>query len=115
MVAPSLFAISRSLFSSQSAEHHSRKLYYPCIDGYLKHGFESPIALKGFLNTILDLKDGSVIEDIEHTRKDMPPSDTASPARYPVTVDVMCKTKDGRYFLMEIQNDFRDAYIYIYI
>ena len=48
MVVPSLFATSRRLFSSQSAEHHSRKIYHPCIDGFFKHGFESPLALKGF-------------------------------------------------------------------
>jgi len=109
MVSPSLFATSRRLFSSQSAEHHSRKIYHPCIDGFFKHGFESDIALKGFLNSILDLKDGSAIEDIEQTSKDMP-SAVPNSGAYHFTVDVMCKTKDGRHFLVEMQNDFRDDY-----
>ena len=67
MVAPSLFTTSRRLFSSQSAEHHS---YITLVlMGSSNMDFECPIAYKGFLNTILDLKDGIATEDIEHTRK----------------------------------------------
>jgi hypothetical protein len=40
----------------------------------------------------------------------MPPSDPESCAAYYFTVNVTCKTKDGRHFLVVMQNDFRDDY-----
>ena len=110
MLAPSLFATSRRLFSSQSIEHHSRKVYHPCVDGIFQYGFESNIAIINFLNAVLDFKGEKEIQDVEHIKKDMPTSDPSSSLGYHFTVDVRCRTKDGHHFLVEMQNDFRDDY-----
>ena len=106
----SLFAASRRLFSSQSPEHHSRRIYHPCIDGIFQYGFESPTAITNFLNAALDFKGEREIQTVEHIRKDMPTADPSSPLGYHFTVDVRCRTKDGHHFLVEMQNDFRDDY-----
>ena len=110
MLAPSLFATSRRLFSSQSPENHSRKIYHPCVDGIFQYGFESHIAITNFLNAALDFKGEKEIQKVEHIKKDMPTADPSSPLGYHFTVDVRCRTKDGHHFLVEMQNDFRDDY-----
>ena len=40
----------------------------------------------------------------------MASSDPMSALGYHFTVDVRCRTKEGRHFLVEMQNDFRDDY-----
>ena len=107
---PSLFRVSRRLFGSEAPEHHSRRIYHPCIDGIFQYGFESPTAVTNFLNAALDFKGQREIQNVEHIKRDMPTADPTSPLGYHFTVDVRCRTKDGHHFLVEMQNDFRDDY-----
>lgn len=110
LATPSLFRVSRRLFSSQAPEHHPRTIYHPCIDGIFQYGFESPTAITNFLNAALDFKGEREIQTVEHIKRDMPTADPTSPLGYHFTVDVRCRTKDGHHFLVEMQNDFRDDY-----
>jgi PD-(D/E)XK nuclease family transposase len=110
LATPSLFRFPRRLFGSQAPEHHSRRIYHPCIDGVFQYGFESPTAIINFLNAALDLKGQREIQTVEHIKRDMPAADPTSPLGYHFTVDVRCRTKDGHHFLVEMQNDFRDDY-----
>ena len=98
------------MLSSQAPEHHSRRIYHPCIDGIFQYGFESPTAITNFLNAALDFKGEREIQTVEHIKRDMPTADPTSPLGYHFTVDVRCRTKDGHHFLVEMQNDFRDDY-----
>ena len=79
-----VFAVSRRLFNSPSPEHHSRKIYHPCVDGIFQYGFESHIALINFLNAALDFKGGKEIQNIEYIKKEMPT------AGFQFTVYVRC-------------------------
>ncbi len=82
----------------------------PCIDGVFQYGFSEPSILSDFLNAALELKGEQSIEDIQYLPKDMTSSDPMSALAYHFTVDVRCRTKEGRHFLVEMQNDFRDDY-----
>lgn len=97
-------------FASSSSLHSTVKIGNPCIDGIFQHGFESPIALRGFLNAVLGFEGNREIENIEYFRRDMPSADPMSSLGYHFTVDVRCRTKEGQHFLVEMQNDFRDDY-----
>ena len=110
LATPSLFRVPRRLLSSQAPEHHSRRIYHPCIDGIFQYGFKSPTAITSFLNAALDFKGEREIQTVEHIKRDMPTADPASPLGYHFTVDVRCGTKDGHHFVVEMQNDFRDDY-----
>jgi predicted transposase/invertase (TIGR01784 family) len=82
----------------------------PCIDAVFRYAFEEPRILCSFLNAALDLKGDRRIDWIEKLPQELPSSDPSSLVGYRFTVDVRCRSKDGRHFLIEIQNDFRDDY-----
>lgn len=103
------FAVPKRFFSDES-KTNAVKIGNPCIDGIFQYGFESSMALKGFLNAVLGFEGEKSIQNIEYLRRDMPPSDPSSPLGYHFTVDVRCRTKEGQHFLVEMQNDFRDDY-----
>ena len=102
LATPSLFRVSRRLFSSQAPEHHPRTIYHPCIDGIFQYGFESPTAITNFLNAALDFKGQREIQTVDHIKRDMPTADPTSPLGYHFTVDVRCRTKDGHHFNSEM-------------
>lgn len=97
-------------FISDSARDSALRIGNPCIDGVFQYGFESPTALKGFLNAVLGLEGDKAIQSVDHLKRDMPAADPTSPLGYHFTVDVRCRTKEGHHFLVEMQNDFRDDY-----
>lgn len=104
------FSTPRRFFSDRVSEHNVRRIGNPCIDGVFQYGFESPIALKGFLNTVLGFEGGKSIQSVEYLKRDMPAADPTSSLGYHFTVDVRCRTIEGQHFLVEMQNDFRDDY-----
>lgn len=83
---------------------------HPCIDAVFQYGFQEPFIARQFLNDILGLKGKERIQDVIFLPRDLPSSDPLGMPKYNFTVDVQCKTKDGHYFLVEMQNDFRDDY-----
>ena len=107
--------ISSSLFSSV-APHGSDdgasalKICNPCIDAVFRYAFEEPLILCSFLNAALDFEGDQCIDSIEYLSQELPSSDPSSVFRYRFTVDVRCRSKNGRHFLIEMQNDFRDDY-----
>lgn len=104
------FSTPRRFFSDKTPEHNVRRIGNPCIDGVFQYGFESPVALKGFLNSVLGFEGGKAIQSIEYLKRDMPAADPTSSLGYHFTVDVRCRTMEGQHFLVEMQNDFRDDY-----
>ena len=106
----SYFSTPRYLFSDITSSHNFRRIGNPCIDGVFQYGFESPFALKGFLNTVLEFKGTKTIQSIEYLKRDMPAADPTSSLGYHFTVDVRCRTIEGQHFLIGLQNDFRDDY-----
>ena len=86
------------------------KICNPCIDAVFRYAFEEPRILCSFLNSALDFNGDQRIESIEYLPRELPSSDSSSHASYRFTVDVRCRSKDGRHFLIEMQNDFRDDY-----
>ncbi len=102
--------VTQKRFLSVKKPDQPVKISHPCIDAVFQYGFADPSILSDFLNAALELKDDRSIEDIEYLARDMPSSDPLSEFRYHFTVDVRCRTKEGRHFLVEMQNDFRDDY-----
>ena len=82
----------------------------PCIDGVFQYGFAEPSILSDFINAALDLTGDQCIEEIHYLPKELPSSNPMSEFAYRFTVDVRCRAKDGRHFLVEMQNDFRADY-----
>jgi hypothetical protein len=91
-------------------EFESQKIYNPCADGIFQYGFDSEIALISFLNAALNFTEENQIEGIDRTQSQLPSSNVVSDSSYSFTVDVRCRTKNGRHFLVEMQNDFREDY-----
>ena len=83
---------------------------HPCIDSIFQYGFADPSILKDFLNVVLKFVGAQAIEEISYLSRTMPPFDPQSKTGYTFTVDVRCRTKSGRHFLIEMQNDFRGDY-----
>ena len=82
----------------------------PCIDGVFQYGLSDSFIASNFLNIVLQLQDGSSITEVTFLPRDLPSSDPLAITGYNFTVDARCKTKDGRHFLVEMQNDFTDDY-----
>ena len=82
----------------------------PCIDSVFQYGFLESSILSDFLNAVLGFTGDNSIEEIKYLPRDMSPSDPISAFAYHFTVDVRCRTKNNRHFLIEMQNDFRDDY-----
>lgn len=72
-------------------------------------GFQ-PLIAKQFINTVLGFEGADKITDVTFLSRDLPSQNPMDPTAYNFTVDVLCQTQDGRYFLVEMQNDFRDDY-----
>jgi hypothetical protein len=111
----SLFAVSRRLLSDEK-RRNTLEIANPCIDGIFQYGFGEPAILSDFLNAALEFKGNQSIETIEYLPKEMPSAIPSPNPKSPLslsynfTVDVRCRTKEGRHFLVEMQNDFRDDY-----
>jgi hypothetical protein len=86
------------------------KICNPCIADVFRYAFEEPRILCSFLNSALDFNGDQRIESIEYLPQELPSSDPSSPVSYRFTVVVRCRSKDGRHFLIQMQNDFRDDY-----
>ena len=83
---------------------------HPCIDSIFQYGFADPGILKDFLNVVLQFDGAQAIEEISYLSRTMPPVDPQSNAGNFCTVDVRCRAKSGRHFLIQMQNDFRSDY-----
>ncbi len=96
----------------QCSTGHSKKVSIgnPCIDAVFQYGIHDSFIASQFLNSVLGLKEDSSIQEVVFLPRDLPSSDPLASMGYNFTVDVRCKTKDGRHFLVEMQNDFRDDY-----
>ena len=103
------YTLPESFFSTKKPGS-AVKIGNPCIDGVFQYGFSDSKILQGFLNATLALKEGKAIEDIIYLPRDMASSDPLSALGYHFTVDVRYRTREGRHFLVEMQNDFRDDY-----
>ena len=101
---------TRGLCSSVKKESKSVQIGHPCMDSVFRHGFADPSILKDFLNVILEFEGAEAIEEIIYLPKALPPAAPESNTGYHFTVDVRCRTKSGRHFVIEMQNDFRNDY-----
>lgn len=82
----------------------------PCIDGVFQYALNDSMVASEFLNSVLDLKDGARITEVSFLPRDLPSGDPLAAVGYNFTVDARCQTRDGRHFLVEMQNDFRSDY-----
>ena len=80
------------------------------VAAVFRYAFEEPCILCSFLNAALDFEGDQRIDSMEYLPQELPSSDPNSLGSYRFTVDVSCRSKDGRHFLIEIQNDFRGDY-----
>ena len=101
---------TQNRFLSNKQTERFVQISNPCIDGVFQYGFSEPSILSDFINSALSLEGKQSIEDIQYIPKDMASSDPVSSLGYHFTVDVRCRTKEGKHFLVEMQNDFRDDY-----
>jgi hypothetical protein len=101
---------SSPLSSVADAAASVLRICNPCIDAVFRYAFEEPHILCSFLNAALDFEGDQCIDSIEYLSQELPSSDPSSVFRYRFTVDVRCRSKNGRHFLIEMQNDFRDDY-----
>ena len=102
-------AESRRCFSVKK-ETMSVQIAHPCLDSIFQYGFADPEILKDFLNVVLEFGGAHAIDDITYLPQNLPPENPYEKPSYQFTVDVRCRTKSGRHFLIEMQNDFRSDY-----
>ena len=98
------------LMSSKASRSSPVVIGNPCIDALFQYGLSDSKIASHFLNAVLSLKGEKSIKTVEFLQRDMPSSNPLSSLGYAFTVDVRCRTRDGRNFLVEMQNDFRDDY-----
>jgi len=82
----------------------------PCIDAAFQYGLSHSDVASNLLNAVLGFSGDQTIEDVTPLMKTMQSSDPLSLLAYRFTVDFRCRTREGRHFLVEMQNDFRDDY-----
>ena len=76
------------------------RYYDPRYDITFKKVFTHPELLISFLNALLPLKDDEQVESIEYLTPEMLPE---TPTNKFSIVDVCCKDKEGRQFIVEMQ------------
>jgi hypothetical protein len=92
------------------------QIAHPCLDSIFYYGFSDAEILKDFLNVVLQFDGAQAIEDITYLSQILPSANPQAKSGieamsgHQFTVDVRCRTKSGRHFLMEMQNDFRSDY-----
>lgn len=97
-------------YASTSKKSNAVSIGHPCIDAVFQYGFGRPHVAETFINTVLRFEGANKITEVTFLPRDLPSNNPTDPIAYNFTVDVRCKTQDGRYFLVEMQNDFRDDY-----
>jgi len=93
-------------FGSESPQQGSNTVFHPCADGVFQHGFGSELAVVGFVNDLLGLEGKNAIASAEILCR-IRPSENIFSQLGCFPVDLKCSSRDGRHFLVEIQNDFR--------
>ena len=76
------------------------RYYDPRYDITFKKVFNNPDLLISFLNALLPLKDDEQVESIEYLSPEMLPE--IPDGKFSI-VDVCCKDKEGRQFIVEMQ------------
>ena len=76
------------------------RYYDPRYDITFKKVFNEPDLLISFLNALLPLKDDEQVVSIEYLSPEMIPE---TPTNKYSIVDVRCKDKEGRQFIVEMQ------------
>ena len=76
------------------------RYYDPRYDVTFKKVFNNPDLLISFLNALLPLKDDEQVESIEYLSPEMLPE--IPDGKFSI-VDVCCKDKEGRQFIVEMQ------------
>lgn len=84
-------------------------IVHPCTDYAFKRAFHEQEVVCGFLNAILGLsrEDNNEIMNVSFLDKELP---SHSQFGRDFIVDILCETRTGRRFLVEMQNDFRGDY-----
>jgi hypothetical protein len=82
----------------------------PCLNPVFQYAFESKRTVIGFVNAVFNLEGKEAITEVEPLQKELPTEDPLSKFQYNFTVDYLCKSKQGDYILIKMQNDFRDDY-----
>ena len=109
-------AATHMLRSSVKKESVNVQIAHPCLDSIFHYGFADAEILKDFLNVVLQFDGAQAIEDVTYLSQILPSANPQAKSGiearsgHQFTVDVRCRTKSGRHFLMEMQNDFRSDY-----
>lgn len=83
-------------------------IVHPCNDYGFKRAMHQPLVIMDFLNTILHLSDADRIQSVTYLDTELRIVDLLGRN---FTVDVLCQSKSGKRFLIEMQNDFRADYM----
>ena len=87
--------------------NQSLNIVHPCTDYGFKRAFHNEVVACGFLNTVLGFSGNEEIQDVIFLDKELP---SHEPLGRNFIVDLLCEAKNGRRFLIEMQNDFRADY-----
>jgi PD-(D/E)XK nuclease family transposase len=86
---------------------HPFKIVNPCTDFGFKKAFCNQVVLIDFLNHILDYRGTQQIVELSYMDNEFP---SLNPLGSGFTVDIVCKTQNDRYFLVEMQNNYTADY-----
>lgn len=106
--SPAPLRYAKPLFSGKRFK--STQIGNPCMDDIFQYVFSNSRITSRFLNVVLGFKGNQEIQDVQLIKRDLPSNSPLLEVRYNFVVDLRCKTKDKRHFLVEMQNDFRDDY-----
>jgi len=79
----------------------------PCTDFGFKRAFSNSFILIDFLNHILNYQGDNQIAELSYLDKEFQSLDHLG---RDFRVDIVCRTKNDRYFLIEMQNDYTEDY-----
>eukprot|EP01041_Mallomonas_annulata_P006120 gene6120-12388_t len=88
---------------------HPFKILNPFKNFGFKKAFHNPIVLMDFLNHILDYQGIHRIVEVRSMDKEYP--NLAALGRRDFRVDIICKTDNNRYFIVELLNDSGYCYL----